>query len=340
MILDLLDTAQRNGARLGPACAELGLNKRTVERWRIQGLADDRRHGPKSAPANKLTQQERQQILATINSPKYRDLSPNQIVPQLADEGIYLGSESSFYRILREHGLQHHRETSRPAKQIRRPAEKIATGPNQVWSWDITYLRTPVRGLFYYLYMVVDVWSRKIVGWEIHPEENSAHSSAMIRRLCEAYGIDRQQLTLHADNGSPMKGATMLASLEMLGVVASFSRPGVSNDNPYSESLFRTLKYRPEYPHKPFASMEAAIRWVSNFVDWYNNKHLHSQISFVTPSDRHAGRDIEVLKNRQKIYAQARQKNPARWTRNTRNWTRPNEVVLNGERQQKMDQAA
>ena len=340
MILDLLDTAQRDGARLGPACAELGLNRRTVERWRTHGLAEDRRHGPKSAPANKLTQQERQQILDILNSPEYRDLSPNQIVPRLADQGIFLASESSFYRILRAQDLQHHRETSRPAKQVRRPAEKIATGPNQVWSWDITYLRTPVRGLFYYLYMVVDVWSRKIVGWEIHPEENSEHSSAMIRRLCNDNGIDRQQLTLHADNGSPMKGATMLASLEMLGVAASFSRPGVSNDNPYSESLFRTLKYRPEYPHKPFASINAATDWVSKFVHWYNNEHLHSQISFVTPSDRHAGRDIELLKNRQKIYEQARQKNPARWTGKTRNWSRTNVVVLNGKRQQKMDAAA
>lgn len=339
MILALLDEAQRSGARLAVACEELGLSKRAVERWRAQGVGDDRRAGPKSAPPNKLTAQERQRIEATVNGPEYRDLSPNQIVPLLADKDVYLGSESSFYRILREADLQHHREPSRPAAHAR-PLEKVATGANQIWSWDITYLPSSVRGLFFYLYLVMDVWSRKIVGWEVHLEEDMAHSSTMIRRLCEEHDIAKDQLKLHSDNGGPMKGATMLATLEKLGVAASFSRPHVSDDNPYSESLFRTLKYRPEYPRRPFESIEAATAWVADFVRWYNGVHLHSQISFVTPSDRHAGRDIAILNNRARVYEQAKKKNPNRWSGKTRNWTKTPIVVLNGNTHHAMRAAA
>ena len=339
MILALLDEAQRNGARLWPACETLGINKRTVERWRHPDAGDDRREGPKSPPPNKLTQLERQKIVTTLNSPEHRDLSPNQIVPLLADQGHYLGSEASFYRILREEKLQNHREPSRPGVHAR-PTAKVATGPNQVWSWDITYLPSPVRGLFFYLYLVMDVWSRKIVGWEIHPVEDMELSSAMIRRLCKENGIFPDQLKLHADNGGPMKGATMLATLQKLGVAASFSRPRVSDDNPYSESLFRTLKYRPEYPRRPFESIEAAIAWVFGFVRWYNEEHLHSEISFVTPNDRHAGRDIAILEARHEVYKQAQKKNPNRWSGKTRNWTAPEEVVLNGNYHQTREVAA
>jgi len=339
MILGLLDEAQRSGARLGPACEALDINKRTVERWRSSGASDDLRKGPKSPPSNKLSQLERQEIVTTMNSPAYRDLSPNQIVPLLADKGRYLASESSFYRILHEENLLHHRESSRPATHAR-PTEKIATDSNQVWSWDITYLASPVRGQYYYLYMVMDVWSRKITGWEVHPVEDMELSSVMIRRLCEENDIARDQLKLHADNGGPMKGATMLATLKKLGVAASFNRPRVSDDNPYSESLFRTLKYRPEYPKRPFESLEAATQWVSGFVRWYNEEHLHSEISFVTPSSRHAGSDTAILKNRTRVYEEARKKNPNRWSGQTRNWTAPTRVVLNGNYQQPMGIAA
>ena len=277
--------------------------------------------------------------MATLNSPEHRDLSPNQIVPLLANKGHYLGSEASFYRILREEDLQRHREPSRPAIHTR-PDEKVATGRNQVWSWDITYLASPIRGAFFYLYLVMDIWSRKIMGWEVHPVEDMGLSSTMIRRLYEENGIAPDQLNLHADNGGPMKGATMLATLEKLGVAASFSRPRVSDDNPYSESLFRTLKYRPEYPRRPFESIEAANTWVAGFVRWYNEEHLHSEISFVTPSDRHAGLDIAILETRHRVYEQARKRNPNRWSGKTRNWTAPTKVVLNGTLQHSMDAAA
>ena len=339
MIMSLLDEASCSGARLKSACEILCINRRTVERWRSQNTGDDLRRGPESAPPNKLPEQMRQKILATMNSPRYRDLSPCQIVPLLADRGSYLASESTFYRILREEKLLHHREPSRPAVHTR-PDAKVATGRNQIWSWDITYLPSNIRGQFFYLYMVMDVWSRKIIGWEVHLREHSKLSSAMISRLYKENKIAPRQLKLHADNGGPMKGATMLATLQKLGVAASFSRPRISDDNPYSEALFRTLKYRPEYPGRPFESIEAATKWVSGFVHWYNEEHLHSEISFVTPDSRHNGRDKEILKKRQKVYEEARRNNPNRWSGKTRNWTTPTKVVLNGNYQQAIDTAA
>jgi transposase InsO family protein len=328
MILRLLDEAHSGGARLSKSCEVIGVSPRMVERWKGSGSLEDGRKGPKEKPANKLNELERRRILKVVNSPEYRDLSPKQIVPNLVDKGIYLASESTIYRILREEGQMNHRERSRPATHSR-PKEHEATGPNQVWSWDITYLPSAVRGIFYYLYLVMDVWSRKIVGFEVHPLESMELSAEMITRICEEYGIDRDQLVLHSDNGGPMKGATMLLTLQKLGVMPSFSRPQVSDDNPYSEALFRTLKYRPEYPGKPFGSLEDAITWVTGFVTWYNTEHLHSSIMFVTPDDRHFGRSEEILAKRKEVYEQAKRKNPSRWSRQTRNWDPVESVVLN-----------
>lgn len=264
-----------------------------------------------------------------MNSPEYRDLSPKQIVPKLADQGTYLASESSFYRILRDERLLEHRQPSRPPRQLSRPKEHTATGPNQLWSWDITYLRSKLRGSFYYLYLVLDIWSRKIVAWAVHETESAEHGAALMDEACRREGVRRDSLVLHSDNGSPMKAATLLATLQALGIVPSFSRPGASNDNPFSESLFRTAKYRPEYPDRPFESLEAAREWVAWFVWWYNTQHLHSAVRFVTPQQRHDGRDGQILANRESIYAHARQRHPERWTGATRNWTPVDEVRLN-----------
>jgi putative transposase len=326
--IELIEEANSNGARIAKACEMLGISSRTFERWREGGCKDDGRKGPRGAPANKLSQEEREEVLRIVNNHDSRDLSPNQIVPRLADQGMYVASESTMYRILREEGQQKHRETSLPATH-KRPVELLATGPDQVWSWDISYLQAAVKGKFYYLYLVLDVWSRKIVGWEIHDCECMEISSAMIARIIDANGVDAEQLSLHSDNGGPMKGSTMLATLEQLGIMASFSRPGVSDDNPYSESLFRTLKYRPEYPRKPFESIDAARRWVMEFVKWYNTQHLHSGIRFVTPEARHNGNDKEILRQRHLVYEKAKQENPTRWTGKTRNWDTVENVSLN-----------
>lgn len=343
MILELIDEARQNGARLRPACGVLGLDPRTVQRWRAQSPGGDRRQGPKTEPANKLSPLERQAVVEILVSPEYRDQTPHQIVPRLADEeGRFVGSESTMYRILREEKMDAHREPSRPATH-HHPREHRATAPNQVYSWDITYLPTPIRGIFFYLYLMMDVWSRKIVGWAVHDCESGEHASRLFRVVCLEEGINPEGLVLHADNGGPMKGATLAATLDRLGVVSSFSRPSVSNDNPFSESLFRTLKYRPEYPGTPFASIDEADAWVESFVRWYNTEHRHSAIRFVTPDQRHRGIDREILERRHEIYQEARRQNPERWSGETRNWEPVETVTLNPEttqEDQRMDRAS
>lgn len=333
-IVGLIDEARAAGARLGSACGELGLDPRTIQRWRAQQLGDDRRHGPKSAPKNKLSKSERQQVLSIANSPRYRDKSPKQIVPLLADEGKYVASESTFYRVLRQDNQLAHRGRAKPA-QARAPREHRASGPNQVYSWDITYLRAPIAGMFFYLYLYIDVWSRKIVGYRVAEVEDGHIASQLLSEVCAGQGVCPEQLVVHQDNGAPMKGATFKATMDKLGVTASFSRPPVSDDNPFSEALFKTMKYVPEYPKGAFCSLTAAIAWVSAFVDWYNHQHLHSAIGFVTPADRHEGRSEQILARRRSVYQAAKQRHPQRWSGAPRNWTSDNVVVLNPTKQTK-----
>ncbi len=186
-----------------------------------------------------------------------------------------------------------------------------------------------MRGVFFYLYLILDIYSRKIVGWEVYLEESAEHAANVVEKahLREAIGI--ALLVLHADNGSPMKGGTMLSTLQRLGMVPSFSRPGVSNDNPFSESGFATLKGCPAFPDKPFASIEEARAWVAEFVAWYNGTHRHSALKFVTPDQRHRGEDADLLAQRDVLYQAAKAKNPERWSGPTRNWEPPASVLLN-----------
>ncbi len=327
------------GARQSKVCELLGLDPGTVRSWIKQEVGEDGRVGPKHAPKNKLTAEERAEVLETINSPEYRDLSPKQIVPLLADQGLYLASESTMYRVLHEEKLLKHRSAAKPAKRSK-PRELVATGPNQVWSWDITYMKSPIRGDFYYAYVIVDVFSRKVVGKAVYDVECQVLAIALIQAACNAEGVDYSQLTIHSDNGSPMKGATMVATLERLGIMQSFSRPRVSNDNPISESLFRTMKYRPEYPSGPFQSLEAARTWMDWFAQWYNHVHLHSAIGFVTPADRHAGLDHAVLRERHQTYLKARARHPERWSGSTRDWSRVETVRLNPDSNQAASEVA
>ena len=328
MILGLVHEATENGARQDKACAVLGIAPRALQRWRAAGIGDDLRAGPTTAPKNRLSEQERAGMVEVANKPEYRDLSPKQIVPKLADEGIYLASESSFYRVLRAEGQMQHRERSSPPVHVR-PGELVATRPNQVWSWDITYMLSSVKGVYFYLHLALDVFSRKIVGWAVHDEENGEHAGELIAAACKREGVDRGQVALHQDNGAPMKCGTFKTLLEVLGVAMSFSRPHVSNDNPFIEALFRILKYRPEYPDRPFASIEEARAFIAWFVDWYNNRHLHGNIRYVTPAARHAGQDREILARRADVYERARCRHPERWSRSTRDWSPVEAVVLN-----------
>jgi putative transposase len=266
-----------------------------------------------------------------VNSPEYRNLPPKQIVPRLADNGHYYASESTVYRILRDEGQLTHRGRSKP-RIARHVDEHRATGPNQVWSWDITYLLSQVRGRFFYLYLIEDVWSRRIMGFEVHEEESMDLAATLTRKTCASACVDPRGLVLHSDNGGPMRGSTMLATLQHLGIVASFSRPKVSDDNPFIEALFRTLKYRPEYPQRPFESIEQARLWVESFVTWYNEEHLHSGIRFVTPEQRHQREEHAVLANRARVYERARRRHPNRWSGKTRNWSPTTTVYLNPKR--------
>lgn len=306
----------------------VGVDERTIQRWQCLETLTDGRHGPNATPANKLSELERATILRTVESSEFHDKSPRQIVPLLADRGEYVGSESSFYRVMKIAKLLMHRGRSR-SKNIYRPKALSATQPNQVYSWDITYLLSNVRGIYFYLYLFLDIFSRKIVGFRVHDREAMELSAPLLAEICEKENIVAGQLTVHADNGGSMKGATILATMEKLGVEKSFSRPSVSDDNPFSESLFKTLKYCPIFPTKPFESVAAAEAWVVTFVHWYNEVHLHSAIGFVTPSSRHAGLDVEILKQREIVYSEAKKKNPNRWSNKTRNWERVAIVNLN-----------
>ena len=246
MILALVDDAVASGARVKAACKLLELAPRTLERWRklAPDGGEDRRRGPHTRPKNALDAHERARLLELANSERYRDLPVKQVVPRLADEGIYIGSEATLYRLLEEQGQNAHRQPTKP-RVNHKPEERVATGPNQLLCWDITYLPTTVRGRFYYLYLFLDIWSRKIVSWGVHDEQCGQFASQLLEAICDNLDADPAGIVLHSDNGKPMKGSSMLSTMQFLGIVPSFSRPHVSDDNPFVESLFRTLKYRP-----------------------------------------------------------------------------------------------
>lgn len=334
-IVSWIEAASLAGARRAKACALLGITLRSLQRWQESGeIAEDGRRARDCVPPNKLSDQERQAVLTVANSAEFAALAPSQIVPILAERGQYLASESTFYRILREAKQLQHRQASRVAT-CHKPKALKATAPNQLYSWDITYLPTSVKGVFFYLYLFMDVYSRKIVGWQVYERESSEWAADIVRDIVRREGISRQQVTLHSDNGSPMKGATMLATLQALGILPSFSRPAVSNDNPYSEALFKTLKYRPDYPAHPFTDLNQARRWVAGFVDWYNQEHRHSAIQFVTPDQRHSGQDRAILKQRKAVYEAAKKQRPERWRGQTRNWDPVRVVYLNPDKEDK-----
>ena len=326
-----IDEACAAGARVTEACRVVMISPRTLQRWREEGEVkiDGRKEaGSQREPANKLSEHERQQILEIANQPEFAHMPPCQIVPALADRGLYIASESSFYRVLREADqLARRGKAKPPARQ--RPAPLQASAPNQLWSWDITYLATTIKGMFFYLYLIMDVYSRKIVGWEVFETESAEQAAQVFRKAHLREGIRAESLVLHSDNGSPMKGATMLSTLQRLGVMPSFSRPSVSDDNPYSEALFKTLKYHPGFPDKPFDSLQEAREWVAGFQHWYDQVHRHSALKFVTPAQRHCGDDGAILEQRHALYEVVKARHPERWSGPSRNWEPEKTVYLN-----------
>ena len=328
----LIEAARSAGARLQPACEVIGITPRTHQRWTREGgvRADHRSSAKRPVPANALRAEETQAILDVCHRPANASLPPEQIVVRLMDEEArYLGSVSTFYRVLRRHGELAHRGRAKAPKRHARPSTYHATGANQVWSWDCTWLPGPVKGTYYYLVLIMDIYSRKVVGWEVNLAESADNAQGILERAMLAEQVHDQPLVLHADNGSSFKAATLLEKLRDLNIEPSFSRPRVSNDNPYSEALFRTCKYVPNYPVNGFEKIDQARQWVLGFVRWYNQQHRHSAIRFVTPAQRHDGKDTAILANRHCINQAARAQNPNRWSGNTRNWKPVGTVALN-----------
>ena len=332
-----IHAAHAAGARLHLACEIAGIDVRTLQRWKAhEGLVagDGRPQAVRPVPAHALSEAERAELLRVANEPRFAAVPPARIVPMLADEGVYLGSESSMTRVLREQGQNSHRGRAKKPRAVRPPTTHVATAARQVWCWDMTYLPAAVIGMWFHLYLILDLYSRKIVGWEVHATDDSVHAAHLVRRTALAEGIATMltKPVLHGDNGSTLKATTVLAMLYWLGVKPSYSRPRVSDDNAYAESLFRTAKYRPEFPAKGFADLDTARAWAAHFVDWYNHEHRHSGIRYVTPEQRHSGQDQLILAARHELYLKARERNPARWSGATRDWSPIGAVTLNPER--------
>jgi transposase InsO family protein len=333
-----IEEAHRAGARLRLACETAGIDVRTLQRWKAEGgleVGDRRPMSTRPVPSHALTAAERARVLQVANEPRFADMPPARIVPVLADEGIYLASESTFSRVLRAAGQTAHRGRSRAPRQSRPPTTHVASAPRQVWCWDLTYLPASVVGTWFYLYLILDLYSRKIVGWEVHDRDEADHAAHLLKRTALAEGVGNLAIkpVLHGDNGATVKSTTVLAMMHWLRIRPSYSRPRVSNDNAYVESLFRTAKYRPEYPSAGFGSLAEARAWAAHFVSWYNHEHRHSGIRYVTPAQRHAGQDDHLLAARHCLYQLARQRHPARWSRHTRNWSPIRRVYLNPERE-------
>jgi putative transposase len=332
-----IDVAHNAGARLRLACGIAGIDERTLQRWKAhKGLVegDGRPQAVRPTPSHALSQTEREKLLSVANEPRFCAVPPARIVPMLADEGVYLASESSFARMMRAQGQTAHRGRAKAPKAVRPPTTHIASAARQVWCWDMTYLPATVTGHWFHLYLILDLYSRKIVGWEVHDSDHSDHAVHLVRRTALAEGIASLPVkpVLHGDNGSTLKATTVLAMLNWLGVKPSYSRPRVSDDNAFAESLFRTAKYRPEFPVKGFVDLETARAWAAGFVHWYNVEHRHSGIRYVSPAQRHTGQDHAILAARHALYTKSRELNPSRWSGKTRDWSPIGAVTLNPER--------
>jgi len=278
-----------------PACASLGLPRASFYRHLQPELLGP--PAPRPTPARALSATERQAVLDQLHEPRFVDQSPAEVQATLLDEGVYLSSLRTMYRILADHA-----EVRERRNQLRHPhyakPELLATAPNQVWSWDITKLLGPAKWTYFYLYVLLDIFSRYVVGWLVAHRESAALAQRLIAETCEKENIQPGQLTLHADRGSSMKSLTVAQKLADLGVVKSHSRPYVSDDNPFSESQFKTLKYRPEFPER-FGCQTDALGFCREFFAWYNHEHHHSGIALLTPEIVHHGRTPTVLATRQ-----------------------------------------
>lgn len=290
----------------------LGITLRSIQNWRKHGLLD-RRKGSIRHVEHRLSAEEEREFYQTANSARFRDMTPAQIVATLAAEDIYIASTSTLYRILRKRkALEHRQQSKKPAAT--RPAHTyFVTAADQVYSWDICWLKSDVRGIFYYAYTIIDLFDRSVIGWSIEQDESDEHSARLFTRVVRDLKVLPQ--IVHADNGHPMRGATLSVFLDKLMISRSYSRPRRSNDNAFIESYHKTLKYTVGYPDV-FTSIDHARSWYAGFAHWYNTEHLHSGLGYVTPHQRRFGEAEAIYAARNKTIANARKKNPLRWRQN------------------------
>ncbi|MCW5807499.1 MAG: IS3 family transposase [Deltaproteobacteria bacterium] len=292
---------------IAAACVALGVSRATY--YRAQKPKPDPKPRPK--PARALTDEEQAHVLATLNSDLFVDKAPAQVYAKLLEDGEYLCSERTMYRILAAHELVRERRAQRRHPEYKKP-QLVATAPNQVWSWDTTKLPGPTKGTYFTLYVILDIFSRYIVGWQVTKSESAAVAQELIDACCKQQGVARGQLTIHADRGSPMVAKSTAQLYVDLGVAKSHSRPHTSNDNPYSESNFRTLKYRPDMPSQ-LGSLEHARQVVRALVDWYNDDHYHVGLALLHPVDVHYGRVTDIVAARQRVLDAAQARHPERF---------------------------
>ena len=291
------------------ACQALGVSRESYYRHR----RPKRVPKPRPTPERALDKAERQQVLDTLHSEPFIDKAPAEVYATLLDEEIYLCSIRTMYRILDDNREVRDRRNQRRHPSYHKPV-LTATAPNQIWSWDITKLLGPAKGIYYCLYLMLDIFSRYVVGWMVADTENAALAQRFIRETLEKHEILPGDITVHSDRGSPMTATSTAQLMATLGVTKSHSRPHVSNDNPYSEAHFKTLKYRPDFPDR-FGSQQHAVGFHRDFIRWYNDEHRHSGIGLLTPASVHFGRAREILTQRQQILTAAFEKHPERFVR-------------------------
>lgn len=311
----MIKEVEKLGQEIGitKACQALVVPRSRIYRART---AHTQTSGPvaKSKPhPRSLSQDEKIQVRQILNSERFQDQAPREVYATLLDEGVYYCSWRTMYRILDEYDEIRERRNQLTHPNYKKP-ELLATGPKQVWSWDITKLLGPEKWTYYYLYVILDIYSRYVVGWMIASKETAVLAQELIRKTCAKQNIQRDQLIIHADRGSPMIAKSMALLMGDLGVTKSHSRPHVSDDNPFSEAQFRTMKYRPDYP-KRFGSQADARLWARHFFEWYNTEHHHSNIGLMTPVDVHYGHAKEITHRRQIVLQEAYEKNPERFVK-------------------------
>ena len=294
------------------ACEQLGVPRSSLYRLR-QVEQEPAAALPRPTPARALSVEERGEVLAVLNSEAYQDQAPREVYAALLDSGIYLSSWRTMYRILAEDGKVQERRN-----QLRRPnytrPELLATAPNQLWTWDITKLRGPVRGRYYYLYVIIDVFSRYVVGWMLAEQESASLAQELIAQSCASQGIQPDQLTIHADNGGAMTAQSVAQLMQDLRVNKSHSRPHVPDDNPFSEAQFKTLKYNAAFPGE-FSALIDARQWLEAFFTWYNHEHHHTGIGLFTPAAVHTGQAVSVQQQREAVMQHAYAAHPERFVK-------------------------